>query len=363
MDYKIAVLPGDGIGPEVTNESVRVLNAIGERFGHTFEYEHGAVGGNAIDDYGNALPDSTLRTAKAADAVLFGAVGGPKWDDPRAKTRPEDGLLAIRQGLDLFANLRPVQVVPQLIDASTLKPSVLEGVDFVVVRELTGGLYYGKPKKRWSNSRGRRGVDTMYYSEEFIARVLRVGFELARMRRKKLTSVDKANVLESSRLWREIAMEMGEEYPDVELEHVLVDTAAMQLVRAPSRFDVMVAENTFGDILTDEAAVLSGSMGMLPSASLAGVPEAGGRAFGLYEPIHGTAPDIAGQGIANPIASILSTAMLLRYSLGLDEAAALVEDAVSRALADGYRSGDIASPGDNVVGTTQMGDIIVSLLG
>ena len=363
MDYKIAVLPGDGIGPEVTNESVRVLNAIGDRFGHTFSYEHGAVGGNAIDDFGNALPDSTLRTAKAADAVLFGAVGGTKWDDPRAKTRPEDGLLAIRQGLDLFANLRPVQVVPQLIDASTLKPSVLEGVDFIVVRELTGGLYYGKPKKRWSNSRGRRGVDTMYYSEEFISRVLRVGFELARMRRKKLTSVDKANVLESSRLWREIAMEMGEEYPDVELEHVLVDTAAMQLVRAPSRFDVMVAENTFGDILTDEAAVLSGSMGMLPSASLAGVPEPGKPAYGLFEPIHGTAPDIAGQGIANPIASILSTAMLLRYSLGLDEAAELVEDAVSRALADGYRSGDIASPGDTVVGTVEMGNIIVSLLG
>ena len=363
MDYKIAVLPGDGIGPEVTNESLKVLDAIGERFGHTFSYEHGAVGGNAIDDFGNALPDSTLRTAKAADAVLFGAVGGPKWDDPRAKTRPEDGLLAIRKGLDLFANLRPVQVVPQLIDASPLKPSVLEGVDFIVVRELTGGLYYGKPKKRWSNSRGRRGVDTMYYSEEFITRVLRVGFELARMRRKKLTSVDKANVLESSRLWREIAMEMGEEYPDIELDHVLVDTAAMQLVRTPSRFDVMVAENTFGDILTDEAAVLSGSMGMLPSASLAGVPEPGKRAYGLYEPIHGTAPDIAGKGIANPIASILSTAMLLRYSLGLDEAAALVEDAVSRVLADGYRSGDIASPGDDVIGTTEMGNIIVSMLG
>ena len=363
MDYKIAVLPGDGIGPEVTNESVKVLDAIGERFGHTFSYEHGAVGGNAIDDFGNALPDSTLRTAKAADAVLFGAVGGPKWDDPRAKTRPEDGLLAIRKGLDLFANLRPVQVAPQLIDASPLKPSALEGVDFIVVRELTGGLYYGKPKKRWSNSRGRRGVDTMYYSEEFISRVLRVGFELARMRRKKLTSVDKANVLESSRLWREIAMEMGEEYPDVELEHVLVDTAAMQLVRTPSRFDVMVAENTFGDILTDEAAVLSGSMGMLPSASLAGVPEPGKRAYGLYEPIHGTAPDIAGQGIANPIASILSTAMLLRYSLGLDEAAALVEDAVSRVLADGYRSADIAAPGDQVIGTTEMGNIIVSVLG
>ena len=301
MDYKIAVLPGDGIGPEVTNESVRVLDAIGERFGHTFSYEHGAVGGNAIDDYGNALPDSTLRTAKAADAVLFGAVGGPKWDDPRAKTRPEDGLLAIRQGLDLFANLRPVQVVPQLIDASTLKPSALEGVDFVVVRELTGGLYYGKPKKRWSNSRGRRGVDTMYYSEEFISRVLRVGFELARMRRKKLTSVDKANVLESSRLWREIAMEMGQEYPDVELEHVLVDTAAMQLVRQPSRFDVMVAENTFGDILTDEAAVLSGSMGMLPSASLAGVPEAGGRAFGCTS--RSTAPRRTSPGRASRIPS------------------------------------------------------------
>ena len=265
--------------------------------------------------------------------------------------------------MDLFANLRPVQVVPQLIDASPLKPSVLEGVDFIVVRELTGGLYYGKPKKRWSNSRGRRGVDTMYYTEEFISRVLRVGFELARMRRKKLTSVDKANVLESSRLWREIAMEMGEEYPDIELDHVLVDTAAMQLVRTPSRFDVMVAENTFGDILTDEAAVLSGSMGMLPSASLAGVPVPGKPAYGLYEPIHGTAPDIAGKGIANPIASILSTAMLLRYSLGMDEAAALIEDAVSRALADGYRSGDIASPGDDVIGTTAMGDIIVSLLG
>lgn len=363
MNYKIAVLPGDGIGPEVTAESVKVLEAIGRKFGHTFNFEHGAVGGNAIDDYGNALPDSTLRTARASDAVLFGSVGGPKWDDPRAKTRPEDGLLAIRKGLDLFANLRPVKVFPQLIDASTLKPSVLEGVDFVVVRELTGGLYYGKPQKRWTTSRGRRAVDTMAYTEKLVGRVLRVGFELARIRRKKLTSVDKANVLETSRLWREIATEMGGEYPDVELEHMLVDTAAMQLVRAPSRFDVMVAENTFGDILTDEAAVLSGSMGMLPSASLAGVPEPGSLAFGLYEPIHGSAPDIAGQGIANPIASILSTALLLRYSLGLEEAAALIEDAVLRALADGYRSADIASAGDRVVGTSEMGDIIASLVG
>ncbi|MEC9140635.1 MAG: 3-isopropylmalate dehydrogenase [Chloroflexota bacterium] len=362
MNFKIAVLPGDGIGPEVTLESVKVLEAIGRKYGHTFSFEHGAVGGNAIDDFGSALPDSTLKTAKASDAVLFGAVGGPRWDDPRAKTRPEDGLLAIRKGMDLFANIRPVKVIPQLIDASTLKPSVLEGVDFVVIRELTGGLYYGRPQRRWTTSRGRRAVDTMAYTEKFVSRVLRVGFEMARGRRKKLTSVDKANVLETSRLWREMAVEIGKEYPDVELEHVLVDTAAMQLVRAPSRFDVMVAENTFGDILTDEAAVLSGSMGMLPSASLAGIPEPGGKALGLYEPIHGTAPDIAGKGIANPIASILSTAMLLRYSLGLEAPALLIEDAVGRALADGYRSADIASAGDSTVGTQEMGNIIVSLL-
>ena len=363
MNFKIAVLPGDGIGPEVTLESVKVLEAIGRKYGHTFNFEHGAVGGNAIDDFGSALPDSTLKTAKASDAVLFGSVGGPKWDDPRAKTRPEDGLLAIRKGMDLFANIRPVKVIPQLIDASPLKPSVLEGVDFVVIRELTGGLYYGRPQKRWTTSRGRRAVDTMAYTEKLVGRVLRVGFEMARGRRKKLTSVDKANVLETSRLWREMAVEMGKEYPDVELEHVLVDTAAMQLVRTPSRFDVMVAENTFGDILTDEAAVLSGSMGMLPSASLAGIPEPGSKALGLFEPIHGSAPDIAGKGIANPIASILSTAMLLRYSLDLEEPAALIEDTVGRALSDGYRSADIASPGDSVVGTKEMGDIIVSLLG
>lgn len=362
MNFKIAVLPGDGIGPEVTLESVKVLEAIGRKYGHTFNFEHGAVGGNAIDDLGSALPDSTLKTAKASDAVLFGSVGGPKWDDPKAKTRPEDGLLAIRKGMDLFANLRPVKVIPQLIDASTLKPSVLEGVDFVVIRELTGGLYYGRPQKRWTTSRGRRAVDTMAYTEKLVGRVLRVGFEMARGRRKKLTSVDKANVLQTSRLWREMAMEIGKEYPDIELEHVLVDTAAMQLVRSPSRFDVIVAENTFGDILTDEAAVLSGSMGMLPSASLAGIPEPGGKALGLYEPVHGTAPDIAGRGIANPIASILSTAMLLRYSLGLEGPALSIEDAVGRALSDGYRSADIASVGDSVVGTQEMGNIIVSLL-
>jgi 3-isopropylmalate dehydrogenase len=362
MDYAIAVLPGDGIGPEVTAEGVRVLEAIGQRHGHAFRFEEGTVGGIAIDTTGSALPPDTLRLAKRSDAVLFGAVGGPKWDDPRAPVRPEDGLLAIRKGLGLFANLRPVQVFPELIAASPLRPDLLEGVDFVVVRELTGGLYFGRPKRRWTTARGRRGVDTMAYSEAEVERVVRVGFEMARIRRRKLTSVDKANVLETSRLWREVAIEVGGDYPDVELEHMLVDTASMQLVRAPSRFDVLVTENTFGDILTDEASVLTGSMGMLPSASLARVPGQGTRAMGLYEPIHGSAPDIAGRGIANPLASILSAALLLRYSLGLEEEARAVESAVNRALSDGARCADIAQESERTLGTREMGELIVSLV-
>lgn len=362
MEYSIAVLPGDGIGPEVTAEGVRILEAIGQRHGHAFRFEEGAVGGIAIDTTGSALPPNTLRLAKRSDAVLFGAVGGPKWDDPRAPVRPEDGLLAIRKGLGLFANLRPVQVFPELIAASPLRPDLLTGVDFVVVRELTGGLYFGRPKRRWTTSRGRRGVDTMAYSEAEVERVVRVGFEMARIRRRKLTSVDKANVLETSRLWREVATEVGGDYPDVELEHMLVDTASMQLVRAPSRFDVLVTENTFGDILTDEASVLTGSMGMLPSASLARVPGPGTRAMGLYEPIHGSAPDIAGRGIANPMASILSAALLLRYSLGLEEEARAVEEAITSALADGYRCADIAREGERSLGTREMGELIVSLV-
>ncbi len=361
MNFSITVLPGDGIGPEVIAEAVKVMNAVGNRFGHTFDTSYGRVGGNAIDDFGTPLPDETVEMCRGTDGILFGAVGGPKWDDPRAPTRPEDGILAIRKSLGLFANLRPVKVYPQLINSSPIKPALLEGVDMIIVRELTGGLYFAKPKKRWDTSRGRRGVDTLKYTEQEIERIVRVGFELAQGRRKRLTSVDKANVLETGRLWREIATEVGEDYPDVELEHVLVDAASMQLISNPSHFDVIVAENTFGDILTDEASVLAGSMGMLPSASLSGLPKPSGRGkrpVSLYEPIHGSAPDIAGQGIANPIGTILSMASMLRYSLGLDAEAEAVEQSVEGVLAEGYRTPDIAGDGGEVRGTTDMGDVI-----
>ena len=360
MKASIAVLPGDGIGPEVISESIKVLEAIGNRFNHDFEIESGRVGGNEIDDYGTPLPQETIDTCKDSDAILFGAVGGPKWDDPNADVRPEDGILAIRKSLGLFANLRPVKVYPALINSSPLKPEFLEGVDMMVLRELTGGLYFGKPKKRWNTSRGRRGVDTLKYTESEIERILRVGFELAMERRKKLTSVDKQNVLESSRLWREIAIEVGKDYPEVELDHDLVDNAAMQLIRNPSDFDVIVSENTFGDILTDEASVLSGSMGMLPSASLSSLPGKSGRRtkVSLYEPIHGSAPDIAGKGIANPIGCILSTAMMLRLSFGMNDEADAIEKSVDAALAEGYRTADIASDGGSEVNTSTMGNVI-----
>ena len=360
MKASIAVLPGDGIGPEVINESIKILEAVGNRFGHDFQIESGRVGGNAIDDFGTPLPQETIDTCNASDAILFGAVGGPKWDDPNADVRPEDGILAIRKSLGLFANLRPVKVYPTLINSSPLKPEVLKGVDMLVLRELTGGLYFGKPKKRWNTSRGRRGVDTLKYTESEIVRILQVGFELAMERRKKLTSVDKQNVLESSRLWREIAIELGQDYPEVELEHILVDNAAMQLIRNPSDFDVIVSENTFGDILTDEASVLSGSMGMLPSASLSSLPGKSGRRtkVSMYEPIHGSAPDIAGKGIANPIGCILSTAMMLRLSFGMSDEANAIENSVDAALAEGYRTADIASDGGSEVDTGTMGNVI-----
>ncbi len=362
MRFAIAVLPGDGIGPEVTQEAVRALERVGQRYGHAFDLSYAPVGGNAIDRYGTALPEETLQIARRADAVLFGAVGGPKWDDPNATVRPEDGILGLRRGLGLYANLRPVKIHPNLMYASPIKPQVLANVDLVVVRELTGGIYFGKPKRRWSTSRGRRGVDTMKYTEQEVRRIVRVGFELARGRRKRLTSVDKANVLETSRLWRQVAVEVAQEYPDVALDHMLVDTAAMQLVRNPSRFDVIVTENMFGDILTDEAAVLAGSMGMLPSASLAGLPvggKAGRRPKGLYEPIHGSAPDIAGQSKANPVAAILSAAFLLRYSLGLEQEAQAVERAVDNALAQGHRTPDIAEEGRPVLSRVEMGAAII----
>jgi 3-isopropylmalate dehydrogenase len=365
MNSTIAVLPGDGIGPEITAEAIKVLDAVASRFGHDFDLRYGRIGGNAIDDFGTPLPDETLEMCGDADGVLFGAVGGPKWDDPNAATRPEDGILAVRKGLGLFANLRPVKVFPAIINSSPIKPHLLKGVDIMVVRELTGGLYFGKPKKRWDTSRGRRAVDTLRYTEREIERILRVGFELARGRRGRLMSTDKANVLATSRLWREIATEVAAEYPDVELDHMYADNLAMQIIRAPGQFDVIVGENTFGDIISDEAAVLAGSLGMLPSASLAGLPAKGGRrrrVVSLYEPIHGSAPDIAGQGIANPIGMVLSTAMMLRYSLGLDEEADAIERAVDGVLAEGYRTPDIAADGGDVVGTTRMGDVISGLV-
>ncbi|MCL0095517.1 3-isopropylmalate dehydrogenase [Dehalococcoidia bacterium] len=359
MRFTVAVLPGDGVGPEVAAEGVRVLKRVGERFGHEFDLQYGDIGGVSIDNHGLALTPQTLKMCKRCDAVYLGAVGGPRWDDPLAKVRPEDGLLRLRKGLGLFANLRPVKVFPMLVDSSNLKPDVVRGVDLVFVRELTGGLYFGKPKKRWETPRGRRVVDTLAYSEREIERIIRVGFELARTRRKKLTSVDKANVLESSRLWRQIATEIASEYPDVELEHQLVDACAMRLIQRPADIDVLVTENMFGDILTDEASMLGGSMGMLPSASLAGVPRGGvSRAFGLYEPIHGSAPRRAGQNIANPIATILSCALMLRYSFGLPREAGAVEGAVNQVLEEGYRTYDIMAEGMKQIGTREMGELI-----
>jgi 3-isopropylmalate dehydrogenase len=356
MEFNIAVLPGDGVGPEVVREALKVLQAVADKFGHSFHLHDGLIGGIAIDIQGKALASDTLRMCKQCDAVLLGAVGGYKWDDPQAKIHPEDGLLALRKGLKLYANLRPVKVLPMLVNSTSLKPEVVEGVDLVVVRELTGGLYFGQPKKQWRTSEGRQAVDTLIYSEAEIERILRVGFELARSRRKKLTSVDKANVLQSSRLWRQIAIEISAEYPDVELQHMLVDACAMRLIQRPSEFDVLVTENMFGDILTDEASMLAGSMGMLPSASLAGIPK--GRTFGMYEPIHGSAPSRAGQNMANPIATILSVAMMLRYSFALETEAQAVEDAVLATLEQGYRTYDIMSDGKIKVGTKEMGDLI-----
>lgn len=363
MNFNIAILPGDGVGPEVVAEAVKVLEAIGKRFRHSFEFNYGLVGGVSIDKYGVALSKETLSMCKKCNAVLLGAVGGPKWDDPKANVRPEDGLLALRKGLNLFANLRPVKVFPALMDSTTVKPEIVKDVDLIVVRELTGGLYFGKPKKRWQTDRGRRAVDTMAYSEVEIERILRVGFELARRRRKKLTSVDKANVLETSRLWRQMAEEVSNDYPDVELEHMLVDTCSMRLVQHPADFDVLVTENTFGDILTDEASVLAGSMGMLPSASLAEIPRNKAcRVFGMYEPIHGSAPRRAGQNLANPIATILSASMMLRYSFGLTTEVDAIENAVTGALESGYRTYDIMEPGKVRVGTKEMGDVITELI-
>jgi len=353
LKANIVVLPGDGIGPEVTAEAVRLLQAVARKGGHAFSFDERLMGGCSIDRHGTALTDEVLAACKASSAVLLGAVGGPKWDDPQAKVRPEQGLLALRKGLGVFANLRPVRVHPALVDSSPLKPDRLAGVDILVIRELTGGLYFGQPKGRDRKDGHERAVDTLEYHDFEVRRVVALAFLLARGRRKKVTSVDKANVLESSRLWRQIASAVGQENRDVALDHMLVDTAAMRLITSPASFDVLVTENMFGDILTDEASVLAGSMGMLPSASIG----AGGP--GLYEPIHGSAPDIAGKGIANPVGTILSAAMLLRHSLGLVAEAEAVERAVSSAISDGCRTADLGG----TLPTAGMADEIIRRLG
>ena len=349
MDFKITLLPGDGIGPEVVGEAVRVLDVVASKYNHTFNFQERLMGGCSIDKHGSSLTDETLADCQASDSVLLGAVGGPKWDDPNAKDRPERGLLALRKGLGVFANLRPVKVHPSLVDASPLKREKLEGVDILVIRELTGGLYFGFPKGRDVKDGRERAVDTLEYYDYEVKRVVELAFNLARGRKKKVTSVDKANVLESSRLWRQIATKIGKENPDIELEHTLVDTASMRLITGPAWMDVIVTENMFGDILTDEASVLAGSMGMLPSASL------GESGVGLYEPIHGSAPDIAGKGIANPVGTILSSAMMLRHSFKLETEAETVEKAVEQTITDGARTEDIGGK----LTTRQMADEII----
>jgi 3-isopropylmalate dehydrogenase len=356
MSAKILVLPGDGIGPEVVAAAVTVIEALRARHGLACELEHGLIGGAAIDAHGVPLPAGTLGQAQRADAILMGAVGGPKWDTLERDLRPERGLLKIRAALGVYANLRPALCFDELAEASTLKAEVLRGLDLLIVRELTGGIYYGTPRGIVEEQGVRVGINTERYAEPEIERIVRSAFGLARLRRRQLCSVDKANVLESSQLWREVAERVARDYPDVKLSHLYVDNAAMQLVRAPKQFDVVVTGNLFGDILSDIAAQLTGSIGMLPSASL----DAQGR--GLYEPVHGSAPDIAGQGVANPLATILSVAMLLRYSLKRGDLADRVENAVKKVLASGLRTKDIARPGERAVSTSEMGRAVVERL-
>ena len=353
MKAKIAVLNGDGVGREIVPEAVKVLKVVAEKFGHSFEFASGDVGGQAIDKVGVPLPQDTLALAKQSDAVLLGAVGGPKWEGLEYSLRPERALLGLREHLGLYANLRPAKLYPMLTDASSLRREIIEGIDILVVRELTGGIYFGKPKGIEKLPNGEeRGINTEIYTTAEIKRIAKVAFEAARKRRRKVTSVDKANVLESSELWRRIVSDVQTQYPDVELNHIYVDNAAMQLVRNPRQFDVMLCNNMFGDILSDEAAMLTGSIGMLPSASV-------GAQVGLFEPIHGSAPDIAGKNIANPIATIASAAMMLSYAFQLDKEAEAIEQAIVKTLDLGYRTKDIQGPGARVVGTTEMGDAIL----
>jgi 3-isopropylmalate dehydrogenase len=349
--YKIAVLPGDGIGQEVAREAVKILGILSGQQGHEFQHQQALVGGAAVDAVGEPLPEETVQLCRGSDAILFGAIGGWKWEALDYSIRPERAILGLRQRLGLYANLRPAKLLDPLIDASPLKPGVIRGLDLVVVRELLGDLYYGKPRGVEVIPGGKRGTNTMTYTTEEVRRIAIVAFELARKRRKTVTSVDKANVLETSEMWREVVSEVGRDYPDVQLNHLYVDNCAMQLIRNPKAFDVLVTSNMFGDILSDEASMLTGSIGMLPSASL------GGK-IALYEPIHGSAPDIAGQNKANPIAMILSVAMMLRYSFDLPKEAERVERAIVSVLVEGYRTEDIRQEGTKLVGTSEMGDLI-----
>lgn len=357
MQSKIVLLPGDGIGPEVIHQALRVLQAVAQKFGHTFEFSEQLIGGIAIDQTGNALPDATVDACKASDAVLLGAVGGPKWDDPNAKTRPEAGLLKIRKELGLFANLRPIVTFDELLDSSPLKREIIEGTDILFFRELTGGLYFGPSGLEELPDGQQRAYSTAVYTTSEVERIVRMAAQAALKRRGKLTMVDKANVLEASRLWRRVSAKiMKEEFPTIEYDVVLVDSMAMHLLSRPKSFDVVVTSNMFGDILTDEASMLPGSLGMLPSASL------GSDGPGLYEPIHGSAPDIAGKGIANPLATILAAAMMLRHSLGLETEANAIEVAVRKVLADGHRTADLVRKGQPSLGTVAITDLVLAAL-
>lgn len=357
QQYRITLLPGDGIGPEILAVTVEILKVIGKKFDLQFDFQTALIGGAAIDETGNPLPEATLSACKNSDAVLLAAIGGYKWDNLPRQQRPETGLLGLRSGLGLFANLRPATIFPQLIDASSLKREIIEGVDIMVVRELTGGIYFGQPKGIFETETGeKRGLNTMVYSESEVDRIAKVAFEIAQKRGNKLCSVDKANVLDVSQLWRDRVTKMATNYPDVELSHLYVDNAAMQLVRAPKQFDTIVTGNLFGDILSDEAAMLTGSIGMLPSASL------GAAGVGVFEPVHGSAPDIAGQDKANPIAQILSAAMMLKYGLNQPLAAESIEKAIEKVLDLGYRTGDILSQGMTLVGCQGMGQAILEVL-
>lgn len=352
---KIVLLPGDGIGPDIVAEAVKVLGAVGEKYSISFTFETALIGGAAIDQTGCPLPPETLALCREADAILLGAVGGPAWDELPGNQRPEAGLLGIRKELGLYANLRPAKVFPALAASSPLKPELIGDIDLLVVRELTGDVYFGQPRGRECCNGECRAIDTMTYTESEVERISRLAFDLARKRRSLVTSVDKANVLESSRLWREVVRRVHADYPDVELREMYVDNCAMQLVNNPGQFDVILTSNLFGDILSDEAAMLTGSLGMLPSASLGG-------SVGLYEPVHGSAPDIAGKGIANPLATILSVALMLRYSFDLAEAAEAVETAVTQVLDAGYRTKDICRAGGELVSTAEMGDLVANTI-